>query len=252
MDVELHKWLLLGAAVALGLWLPLTRRAARLVFTAALALLTVASVPIVPYQLLEAVAPYRPFVAATLPDAHAIVLLGAAITTVLGRENDMRVLTPVAATRVLEAARVYHLLNNRAPIISSGGVSRPGRARQASAIAMRDALVELGIPADHIIVETESLSTHDEAVVVAPMLRRLGAERFVLVTSHSHMPRSERTFRAQGLDPVPAPAPDFPPDFPDSAQVRRYRPDYEGLRLSGALLHEGGGLLYYAWRGWLK
>jgi len=49
-------------------------------------------------------------------------------------------------------------------------------------------------------------TTHDEAVLVAPMLKRLGVQRTILVTSAIHMPRSLGTFRAAGVDAIPAPA----------------------------------------------
>src|SRR6185295_8970327 len=71
-------------------------------------------------------------------------------------------------------------------------------------ITLRDAMVTLGVPAARLIVETESRDTHDEAVIVAPMLRNLDVEHVVLVTSGTHMRRSLGTFRAQGIRAIPA------------------------------------------------
>jgi len=113
---------------------------------------------------------------------------------------------------------------------------------------MRDSLVRLGVPASRIIVEARSVNTHDEAVLIAPMLRNLHAERFVLVTTRSHMPRSEAVFRAQKLAPIPA----VVPGTIDVASYPRFLPpDLRGLEWSNALAHEGIGLLYYRWRGWM-
>ena len=210
------------------------------------------SVPAIPYAVNETVwNPDRAFVSTDLPDARVVVLLGAATTTVLGRQDDLRILSPVAAARVLEAARVYRALP-MPWVISSGGMAAPSRARQPPALAMRDALVGLGVPADRIITEARSRTTYEEGTLIAPILKSLGAERFVLVTSQSHMPRATRVFAAQGMTVVPATAPDFPPDFKRDAGWGIFWPDAEGLRLSGALIHEWAGLLNYRWHGWIR
>lgn len=241
----------MGSLAAL-LWWPATRQVGRIGVACAAILVLLMSIPALPYTMVQAFADgYRPFSSDDLPDARAIVLLGAGTTTVLGREQDLQVLTPVAASRVLEAARVFRALN-RPWIISSGGVRRPSKASRPSAMPMRDALVSLGVPDDRIIVESSSLSTRDEAVIIAPMLRAIGADSCVLVTSQSHMPRAERAFRAQGVTAVPAVAPDYPPNFPDEAGFSMYWPDHEGFRLSTALVHEWAGYMYYRWRGWLR
>lgn len=182
-------------------------------------------VPAVPAALMDVYSPRtRPFEAADLPQARAVVLLGP------GTE------------RVFEAARVYRLLD-RPWIISSGGP--PGR-RWPTAIVMRDALVRLEVPRERILLEVESATTRDEATFVAPMLRRLECRAFVLVTSRAHMPRALAAFRGQGLEPVPAVAPDVPEPRP----VRPWLPDPSGLRLSRTLTHEVLGLAYYWIRGW--
>jgi uncharacterized SAM-binding protein YcdF (DUF218 family) len=242
--------LVVGVFAAL-LWWPATRSIGRIGVACAAILVFLMSIPALPYAVLQTFANgYRPFSANDMPDARVIVLLGAGTTTVLGRDQDLQVLTPVAASRVLEAARVFRLLN-RPSLISSGGVRRPSKANRPSAIGMRDALVSLGVPAERIIVESSSTTTRDEAVIVASMLRTLGVESCVLVTSQSHMPRAQRAFQAQGVRTTPAVAPDYSPNFPDDAGFGRYRPDREGFRLSSALIHEWGGYLYYFWRGWL-
>src|ERR1035437_1540151 len=114
---------------------------------------------------------------------------------------------------------------------------------------MRVALVQLGVPADRIVLESESVNTHDEAVLVAPMLRALHVDRVVVVTSDIHMRRSMATFRGAGLDAVPAIAPD---PFNSESRVRSFVPTTEGLRFTGGVVHEYVGLAYYRVRGWLR
>src|SRR5262245_38364875 len=106
-----------------------------------------------------------------------------------------------AMARVLEASRVFRLVNP-AIVISSGGSPHPERRMAPTGETMRDALVTLGVPADRILVEIVSRTTRDEAVVIAPMLREQRAEQVILVTSEDHMRRSIGSFRAVGVDVV--------------------------------------------------
>jgi uncharacterized SAM-binding protein YcdF (DUF218 family) len=165
-----------------------------------------------------------------LRPARAIVLLGA------------------GTDRVLEAARVYRLMD-QPWVISSGGVlDRSGRSTRTSAALMRDDLVNLGVPESRILLEDRSLTTEDEARLVTPMLRALECTTFVLVTSRSHMPRAAAVFRSKGLDPILAVAPDLPPR---AASRSPWRPSAEGLRVSRRLAHEVVGMAYYWLRGWI-
>jgi uncharacterized SAM-binding protein YcdF (DUF218 family) len=177
----------------------------------------------------------------------AIVLLGAGEQRVSGWIDHVPAMNLVETARVLEAWRVYKLV---APdwIVSSGGGSAKDSS-EPSSIVMRDALVRLGVPPTRILLESSSLDTHEEAVLIGPMLRSRGVEQIVLVTSTVHMPRSIGAFRAVDMNPVPAIAPD-----PDSflPWADRYLPSIHGLELSGQLAHEVVGLPYYWSRGWWR
>jgi uncharacterized SAM-binding protein YcdF (DUF218 family) len=178
----------------------------------------------------------------------AIVLLGAGETRVAGWSEQVPAMIPVETARVLEAWRVYKAI---APdwIVSSGGGSSRNQGAQPSSTVMRDALVRLGVPPSRILLESSSFDTHDEAVLIAPMLRARGVEQIVLVTSAVHMPRSLGAFRAADMNPVPAIAPD-----PDSFRPigDRYLPSIHGLEFSSQLAHEVVGLPYYWSRGWWR
>jgi uncharacterized SAM-binding protein YcdF (DUF218 family) len=180
-------------------------------------------------------------------DSTAIVLLGAGTLTVHGRENRMGLLYVPSAARALEAVRVYQILASPW-VISSGGEAEEPDA-EPNAVTMRDALMRLGVPAGRILLESSSVNTHDEAVLVAPMLRALRVERVVLVTSDIHMRRSLATFRAAGVDAVPAIASE---PQPYRARIDWMIPTSDGLELTGAVVHEYAGLLYYGARGWLR
>jgi uncharacterized SAM-binding protein YcdF (DUF218 family) len=192
------------------------------------------------------VAGYRPFTVADAPSGKlAIVLLGGGGDSV--EDWDGHLLTfpyQDEAARTLEAARVFKLMPS-AVVISSGGATPD--MRESSAVVMQRVLVQLGVPPSQIVLEDRSRTTHDEAVLVKPMLARLGIDRVILVTSDIHMRRSMATFRDVGLDPVPAIARGAGP----STRTRWYIPTEDGLGYAAQVLHEYGGLVVYGVRGWL-
>jgi uncharacterized SAM-binding protein YcdF (DUF218 family) len=174
----------------------------------------------------------------------AIVLLGGGSERVQGYGGDMSLMFPTEGSRVLEAARVFALVSPDW-IISSGG---PGPLDQApSSIVMRDALVRLGVPASRIVLESASRTTHDEAVLIAPMLKALGVQQTIVVTSDIHMPRSLGAFRAAGVLAIGAPAED---SGVHASKQERWWPSARGLLFSTQVLHECVGLVYYGVRGW--
>src|SRR5262249_44692043 len=143
----------------------------------------------------------KPFEAADAASARRTVVVVLGSGTVMAEDWDGRMFSlpdRAAMARVLEASRVFRLIDP-AIIISSGGDPHPGRKAPPTGETMRDAMVTLGVPADRIVVETESRTTHEEAVVVAPMLQAQRAEQVILVTSEEHMRRSLGSFRAVGI-----------------------------------------------------
>lgn len=181
------------------------------------------------------------------PDMTAVVVLGAGNFTVHGAEQSMGVLNLPGAARVLEAARVYALLGS--PWMISSGGPADGERTEPSAVTMRAALVQLGVPAERIVLERSSRTTREEAVLLAPMLRTLRVSRIVLVTSDLHMRRSLAAFRSVGFDAVPAIAKD---PLSDDSRVPAFLPTTEGLRFTSSVAHEYVGLAYYAARGWFR
>ena len=174
----------------------------------------------------------------------AIVLLGAGSQHIQGVDSATSVMFPAEAARVLEAARVFARLSPDW-VISSGGADPVDD--QPSSIVMRDALVQLGVPAARIVLESTSRTTRDEAILIAPLLKSLNVQRTILVTSAIHMPRSLGAFRAAGVAAIPAPATDPGAFLP---RRLRWRPSETALRFSSEVMHECVGLPYYAARGW--
>ena len=193
--------------------------------------------------------PYQPLTRADVPPGrNAVVLLGSGSY----RREDWSgtkwsALDPPGLERTLEAARVYRLLQADV-VISSGGLTEPDEPNDPSGEIMRDALVQLGVPIDRVLVETKSTNTRDEAVMVAAMLPALDMKNVILVTSAMHMRRAVGMFRAVGVEVIPA-----------IARQREYTgaainlmPSETGLRTSSSAAHELAGIAYYWLRGWYK
>lgn len=177
---------------------------------------------------------------------RAIVVLGAGAKTVHGHSGKIGVLTLTGAARVLEAARVFHLVGQ--PWVVSSGGPPEGRDMIPESEIMKRALVELGVPAEKIVLESKSRVTRDEAILTARMLRDMGITSCIVVTTDLHMPRALRAFKKEGLDAVPATA--LGP-VGHQAPRKAWLPTTQGMEFSQEVLHEYVGLAWYRLRGWM-
>jgi len=193
---------------------------------------------------------YAPLTRADVPAGRtAVVLLGSGSHQFRDwTDGQFVVVDRIAASRLLEAARVYRLLDADF-IVSSGGLIRPTPRTWPSGLAMAEDLVRLGVPRDRIIVEAESMTTRHEAVLVKELLRTHPVDHVVLVTSQFHMLRSVGTFRAAGVEVIPAIARE--PQGVDE-WWEKLIPTDKGMDESGMAAHELAGIVAYAVRGWYR
>lgn len=91
-------------------------------------------------------------------------------------------------------------------VLISGG-RQPGSATPV-AKSMADFITSLGVPREKIMLEDESMSTHENALKTAAVLKGLRGTK-VLLTSDIHMRRAHAAFAKAGVQTVPAPIPDF-------------------------------------------
>jgi uncharacterized SAM-binding protein YcdF (DUF218 family) len=135
-------------------------------------------------------------------EVSGIVVLGAyyrpwrdwPVTAVLNREGLMRIAEGVRLARRFPSAK----------LIVSGGFS-PGGGEPSARGYERFAL-EMGIPAERIVVVDTPRDTAQEALAISAIAARLAPDRkFVLVTSASHMPRAMKLMERAGARPLPAP-----------------------------------------------
>jgi uncharacterized SAM-binding protein YcdF (DUF218 family) len=180
----------------------------------------------------------------------ALVVLGGGAHRYHSRGSEINLPTSHTSLRVLEAARVYRLMNDPWVVVT-GGVVTGWPTSTSEAALMRELLVRLGIPADRILIEERSRNTHDHAIYVPELLRPLGVDRYVLVTSGTHMWRATLVFAARGVTVLPSLAADRADPLPGASQVRPFLPSARGLELTELVLHDLLGIAYYWARGWI-
>jgi uncharacterized SAM-binding protein YcdF (DUF218 family) len=193
--------------------------------------------------------PARPVQAATdAGGATAIVMLAAGSHNVLSEGRQLSFVSHAGALRSIETARVYQLLGNPLVIVS-GGVTDPTPGAAPESDAYRTAIRALGVPGERMVSESESGNTFEEAVVVKRMLRERHIDRFVLVTSPLHMRRSLAVFAAQGLHPVPSPAPIAADRI---GRTFALFPNDASLEIGDSVVYEWLATAYYWAQGWTR
>ena len=176
--------------------------------------------------------------------ATAIVVLAGGSHRYSNQRSGVEFVAEASALRALEAARIYHMLSNPL-VVASGGII--GERTRPMAAKLADALISLGVPAGRIIQETRSKNTREHAIYVPAFLRKHGVERFVLVTSPTHIRRAVRAFEAQASHPVHSMS-----SIRSSRPVRTmsdWWPGHHNLSISQQALYDYFGLVYYWSRG---
>ena len=196
------------------------------------------------------IAGYHPVTAADVPPGPtAVVVLGFGSYSIQDWNGNEHSGPDVSlASRVLEAVRVYKMIDPHV-VVASGGKRRADQYDEATGVVIRDLLVQLGVPADRITVQLKPRDTAEEARFNTELLRSAGIDHIVVVTSDFHMRRSVGAFRAQGVRIIPAIARD---PMPARSWQDWIVPGDAGLWHSATLAHEVLGIGYYAARGWMR
>ncbi|MFI5783053.1 YdcF family protein [Nocardia sp. NPDC051570] len=129
---------------------------------------------------------------------------GSDVLVVLGCGLDGARVTPLLASRLDRAARVYRaeIAAGADPIVVASGGRGPGET-VPEADAMADYLVTAGIPAPRIIRERRSRTTEENLCCTAAEIRgrglRCGGSRMIVVTSDFHVLRAAMLSRRLGI-----------------------------------------------------
>ena len=168
-------------------------------------------------------------------DVEWIVVLGG------GHAPDVRVppaalLNPESLYRLTEGVRLHRALPESRLVVSGRGPWEVSHAEVTARVAEA-----MGVDRARIEVQPEPRDTREEAVRTRAHLGE--GTRVLLVTSAAHLPRALFHFRAQGLDPLPAPAQSY-----SRGGVRwnlqALLPSAESYRMVERAVHEYVGLAW--------
>jgi uncharacterized SAM-binding protein YcdF (DUF218 family) len=180
--------------------------------------------------------------------ADGVVVLGGGVTTASVGGEVAGMPTGSSLMRALEGARVFKLIGARLLIVS-GGIPHPERQFQPESEVLREVLIKVGVAPEAVLEESSSKNTRDQAMLIGPMLKAHNIQRFVLVTSPTHMRRSLGLFRAVGFDPVPSMSPLRSDGVPRRPWLL---PDYDSFAISDQAVYDYGASVYYWARGWTR
>ncbi len=149
-----------------------------------------------------------------------------------------------AYSRLVNGVRVFKQSNAEMLALSGGGPD----GVEIEAEVMKVLALELGVPENRIVIETNSHNTMENGTGLAKLLSSEKARRIGLVTSALHMPRSVRVFRELfPKDTIVA----FPVNHlysPNWSNLDSYVPSYDTLKKSNNAIHEWIGMVWYAIR----
>ncbi len=159
------------------------------------------------------------------PEGDVLILLGAEAPAggYIGQETYWR---------SVYAARAWRDGHFRAIVVcGAAGIAE----------SMRDYLVFAHVPAEHIVLESRSSSTHENALFAASILKDMPGSK-VLLTSDFHMYRSIRAFQKAGVQAEPRPIPDV---------LKRVSNRFQRVPLLVVLVTETAKIVGYQLRGWI-
>jgi uncharacterized SAM-binding protein YcdF (DUF218 family) len=142
-------------------------------------------------------------------------------------------------TVIPQLARTYPA----ARIIYSGGNGRLVLRDRSEAEVAAPLIESFGVPADRLTLEDKSRNTWENAVYSKALARPQPGERWLLVTSASHMPRAIGSFRQAGFEVEAYPV-DYRVRGPEDLFIP-FEDVARGLRRTDAATREWIGLVAY-------
>ena len=160
-----------------------------------------------------------------------------------GPEERYDLLNRETALRVIKGVQLFKECNPRM-MVMSGRMMSGKKERQVE--LMRDLAVELGIPGDKVLLETESINTREHPIYLSKIdIVRPDAE-IAVVTSPWHLRRAMIEFHRYFLNAFPVPAYYMSKDF--LLTVRDCLPEVDYLTESTLMFRELVGMIWYRLR----
>jgi uncharacterized SAM-binding protein YcdF (DUF218 family) len=183
---------------------------------------------------------FPPWDASRGPPAGVVVLGGAIVADVSVARGVIAL--GAAAERITAAAELAHRYPNARIIFSGGAGSLDPSAPLEAPLAVKE-FEALGVPHERITAEEQSRDTVENAVFSHLLADPKPGERWLLVTSASHMPRAIGTFRAAGFAVEAYPVNWATRGWRDAA--RPFESFVGGMSMTDYAVHEWLGLAVY-------
>ena len=191
--------LLIGAVALRAGW----RRTGRSFLTIGIAVLALVGFSPIGALILRPLEDRFPQPPPDMPAPDGIVVLGGSTDETVSAARDQPTISD-AATRVtaaVELARRYP----QARLVFSGGSGRLLMHPRTEAEDTRRLWIAMGVAPERITVEDRSRNTDENARFTAALVKPSAGQRWLLVTSAFHMPRSVGLFRAADFPVIPYP-----------------------------------------------
>jgi uncharacterized SAM-binding protein YcdF (DUF218 family) len=241
----------LGAACLFGA--ERLRRTGRAFLAALFLLYWTMSVPLVALGLQKIKSPDDLTVPGLLPsEPYPIVVLGNGLGGYFALGGRVDVPGGRTAMNTLFALHRYRR-HPTSTLIASGG-RQPGTPDGVpEAAIIGDALRRNGVPDEHILLETASSTTKEQADATSLMLKARGERTCILVTSPQQMSRAIDLFRRNGIAAIPLAAGSL---MWAPAETRHWWswlfPTTEARAVSRDVIYEMMAWPYYRARGWVS
>jgi uncharacterized SAM-binding protein YcdF (DUF218 family) len=134
-----------------------------------------------------------------------IVVLGGAIDPDLSAAHGVAVFG-TAVDRVIAAAALTHRYPNARLVFTGGNANLVSSDSAKEADFAMPVFESFGVAKDRLIMERRSRNTYENAEFSKALVSPKSGERWLLVTSAFHMPRSVGIFRKAGFEVEPYPA----------------------------------------------
>lgn len=180
------------------------------------------------------------------PAPAGIIILGGSVDADVTSSRNAGLELNEAGDRILAMLALARQFPEAKIILSAGAGALLGE-RGTEADEVRKRIAAYGLPPDRIIFENRSRTTYENALETQKLINPRAGERWLLVTSAWHMPRSIAVFRMAGLN-VEA----YPIDFrtpATGAGKETFAEISRGLRRFDTAMREWAGLISYRFAG---
>ncbi len=187
---------------------------------------------------------YAPISAEDLGAIDVLVVLGCGVHPSGGLRAEAELDGP-AYSRWYNGVTMFRE-SNAGLLAFCGGPS--WKDTESEAEVMKAMAVRMGVPANKILIETQSRNTRENAARLAELLAAGQKRQIGLVTSATHMLRSEKVFRKQFPNDVIVPIPVNYTYAPFHWTPGSFIPSATALVKSTVALHEWIGIIWYSLR----